>query len=128
MELVRHWSDPHIAEAYVKMQSGEPLTAVEAWQLNIQFRTSLLSWQDSFLLQRAALVDSLQFESTQRTMRTLLAQPLFRAMWHMTRATFSPEFTAYVDAHILDVPLAPPQDYAEQIKAAVAEVRGAAAK
>src|ERR1700734_1670204 len=55
VELVRHWSDPHIAAAYVKMLSGgQELTALEAFQLNIKFRTSLLSWQDSFLLQRVS--------------------------------------------------------------------------
>jgi hypothetical protein len=127
-EIVRHWSDPHIAEAYVKMQSGEPLTAVEAWQLNIQFRTSLLSWQDGFLLQRASLVDALQFEGTQRTFRTLLAQPVLRAMWNMTKATFAPEFIAYVEAQPLDAPPAPPHHYGEQLKAAVAAVRAEAAQ
>ena len=127
-DLVRHWSDPPIAEAYVKMQKGDPLTAVEAWQLNIQFRTSLLSWQDSFMLQRASLIDSLQLESTQRTFRTLLAQPVLRAMWNMTKATFAPEFIAYAEAQTLDAPLAPPHDFGEQLKAAVAEVQADAAK
>ena len=128
VELVRHWSDPHIAEAYVKMMSGDQnLTAVEAFQLNIQFRTSLLSWQDSFLLQRASLIDSLQLESTLRTFRVLLAQPVFRALWNMSKATFSPEFATYVEAHTMDVLLAAPHDYAEQLKAAVADVKAAAA-
>jgi hypothetical protein len=129
VELVRHWSDPHIAEAYVKMLSGDQnLTSVEAFQLNIQFRTSLLSWQDSFLLERTALIDSLQLESTQRTFRVLLAQPVLRALWNMSKATFSPEFVEYVETHTLDVPLAAPHDYAEQLKAAIAEVNAAAAK
>ena len=129
VDLVRHWSDQHIAEPYIKMLNGEQeLTAVEAFQLSIQFRTSLLSWQDSYLLQRVSLIDLLQLESTLRTFKVLLSQPVLRAMWTMTRATFSPEFVAHVEAHTLNVPLAPPHDYAEQLKAAVAEVRAAANK
>lgn len=128
-DLLRHWSDPHIAEAYVKMVRGDQgLSAVEAFQLNMQFRTSLLSWQDSFLLQRISLIDSLQLESTLRTFKVLLSQPVLRAMWIMTRATFSPEFIAHVEAHTMNVPLAAPHDYAEQLKAAIAEVHAAAAK
>ncbi len=98
VELVRHWSDPHIAEAYIKaLSADQDLTAIEAFQLNIQFRTSLLSWQDSFLLQRSSLIDSLQLESTLRTFKVLLSQPVLRAMWNMTRTTFSPEFMAHVE-------------------------------
>jgi hypothetical protein len=129
VELVRHWSDPYIAEAYVKMLSGDQnLTAVEAFQLSIQFRTSLLSWQDSFLLQRASLIDSLQLESTLRTFRVLLAQPVLRALWTMSKATFSPEFVEHVETNTMHLPLAAPHDYAEQLKAAIAEVKAAAAR
>ena len=127
VELVRHWSDPHIAAAYVKMLSGDQeFTALEAFQLNIQFRTSLLSWQDSFLLRRVSLVEPLQLESTLRTFKVLLAQPVFRAFWNMSKATFSPEFTAYVDMHTANLPLAVPHDFAEQLRAAIAETRTAA--
>jgi hypothetical protein len=129
VELVRHWSDPHIAAAYIKMlDADQSLTSVEAFQLNIQFRTSLLSWQDSFLLQRMALIDSLQLESTLRTFKVLLARPVLRAMWNMTRATFSPEFVEHVEANIKGVPLAAPHDYGEQLRAAVAEVKAAHAQ
>jgi hypothetical protein len=125
-DLLRHWSDPHIAAAYVKMLSGDrDLTAVEAFQLSMQFRTSLMSWQDSFLLHRESLMDPLQLESTLRTFKVLLAQPVLRALWNMSKTTFSPEFTAYVEKHTMSVPLAAPHDYAEQLKAAIAEVRAA---
>jgi hypothetical protein len=129
VELVRHWSDPHIAEVYVKVLNGnENLTAVEAVQLSVQFRTSLLSWQDTFLLQRVSLIDAVQLDSTLRTFQVMLSVPVFRAMWMMTRVTFAPEFVAYVEAHTLNVPLAPPRDFAEQLKTAVAQVRAAAVR
>lgn len=126
IDIVRHWADADIARAYTKAQSGATdLTSLEAFQLNMQFRSSLLSFQDNFMLQKISMIDTVQLDSISRAVQALLAQPVLRAMWNMMRNSFAPEFAEFIERLIKNVPLAPPIDLAARLKVAVAEVQAA---
>ncbi|SRR5665213_380570 len=129
IDIVRHWGDPHIAQAYMKTMAGDTnLGSLEAFQLNMHFRASLLSFQDNFLLQRVSLIDDIQLESIRRTIKVLMTQPVLRAMWNLMRDSFAPEFAEFVETLARDLPLAAPYDFGARLKAAVEEVETAAAK
>jgi len=126
IDIVRHWADADIARAYLKAQSRDPnLTSLEAFQLNMQFRSSLLSFQDNFMLQRISMIETVQLDTISRAVQALLAQPVLRAMWNMMRGTFAPEFAEFIEGLVKNMPLAPPSDFATRLKAAVADVQAA---
>jgi hypothetical protein len=117
------------ARLFAKAAKGEfDFTNEQAVQLSTSFRAMMLSFEDQCLLRKLSLIDEMQLDTQERGLRVMLQMPALRTIWNMTRDGYSPKFVAYVEADTLNVPLSPPHDYAEQLKAAMAEVRAAAAK
>jgi len=56
-----------------------------------------------------------------------MTQPVLRAMWNLMRDSFAPEFAEFVNTLARDLPLATPYDFGARLKAAVEEVKTAAA-
>ena len=50
-------------------------------------------------------------------MRVLLAQPAFRSLWKLSRASYAGEWTAFVDKMIEETPAAQPTDVVARFKA-----------
>jgi hypothetical protein len=127
MESLWKSGEPHYAELVARVWNCETdFTATEASQLAYLMRASLLGFQDQYLLHKLSLIHSIQNETQERAIVRMLGAPAFRALWAFSRDDYAPEFTAYVDALLKNVPLAAPQDYSVQIRAAVAKLRAAA--
>jgi hypothetical protein len=123
MESVWKFSEPHNADVVARVWNGETdFTSAQALQLAYLIRASLLGFQDQFLLNKLSLVHSTQNETQERAIKRIFGARAFRALWNMSRNGYAPEFTSYIDGLLRDVPLAAPQDFGAQIKAAAADL------
>jgi hypothetical protein len=122
-------TEPGLAELMVKAQRHDiDFTNVQVVQLSVALRSGLLGFQDQFLLRKLNLIDVMQQDSQERAYQSMLSMPAMRVLWISQRPFFAPEFVAYVDALIRDVPLAPASDRAAQFNADVAELTSLVAK
>jgi hypothetical protein len=123
LEAIKHWGEPAVAAAVVKASSGDmALTSLEAYALQMQLRISLTSFQDTFLLHKLSLIDEIQLEGMVRSMRTMFAMPVMRALWSISRPMYSPAFVEWIEGHTQETPLARPVDFAERLRKAVADL------
>ena len=118
-------TDPALAAVILKGQSGdENLSPVEAQQLFLVVRAVFLGFEDSFLQQRAALLDRDAVESGRRAIKSVLAVPSHRAMWKILQSAFPPSFVTYVAKIDADLPdLGIGSDLLAKYRAALAEVK-----
>ena len=71
---------------------------------------------------KAGLVDEMILENVLGVTKTMLAWPVYRALWKRSRLTYAPEWMAYIDKLIRETPLAPPIDLVAQFQGHLAEV------
>jgi hypothetical protein len=128
-DLFMRMAEPGLASAMVKGQAGDAnLSPVEVQQLLFVVRTLFLSFEDSFLQQRAGLFDKDAVDSGNRAIKSILGVPAYRAMWTIVNSAFPPAFVAYVakiDAELPGVGLS--DDLLSRYRAALTEARAPSA-
>ena len=96
-DLFMRLTEPSIAAAMVKGQAADAsLSAVEAQQLLFVVRTLFLSFEDSYLQQRAGLLDKDAIDSGNRAIKATLSVPAYRAMWTIVSPAFPQTFVDHV--------------------------------
>ncbi len=86
------------AEAWVKDQNGETLTAEEAFRMNAHWVKALFGYQTSFMqLPRE------EIEANLNLFRGVLATgQSLRATWEIYRDTFNPDFIQYMEENVFN--------------------------
>jgi hypothetical protein len=116
-------AEPHMSDLITRMIDGETgFTGRELTQIRMRLRNTMVSVRDTYVQHKSGLVDEITFESALGSLRSLLAQPVIRALWNMDRATYAPEWITFVDGLINETPLARPADFVAQFEARLAEV------
>jgi len=113
---------PELARIWQKGLSAEPdLTREEFVQWSLACRAAFLSGEDSVLQHKTGMLDEPAFRSYEAGARAFLAFPGFRAMWHVSRVQYGPDFQQFVDSLLATLPDAPPPDlyavWRERLKA-----------
>jgi hypothetical protein len=116
-------SEPIISELNARIIAGDTkFSATELGQLRIYLRMRLTTLQDGYVQLRSGLIDQLTFDNVVAGTKPLLSQRVFRAIWLNHRLSFGPEWQAYVDELIAEIPLAAPIDAVAQFEARLADV------
>ena len=122
-EGLRWSAEPHFSDLISRIYAGDTkFSASEIQQIRSLLRYRLISIQDNYVQLRSGLIDRLIFDNVLEGTRPWLAQPVFRAVWLNSRLTYPPEWRAYVDGLIADLPLAEPIDAIAQFEARLADV------
>ena len=100
------------------------LTDEEAYSLSGFVRNILLNFQDYYIQRKMGLADEITYNNALSSVRYFLSVPAFRAMYRIRRGTYAAELVALVDGAIETVPTQSPPPMAEQLRAALAELRG----
>jgi hypothetical protein len=121
-EGIQFATQPFVNDLNARVSSGETnFTAAELNQLRLILRRNLIGLQDTVLQHQSSLIDSSTLENTLGLVRSVLAQPVYRAVWWSSSHTYSAEFAAYVDRLVADVPIAEPRDVVAQFQANLAK-------
>jgi hypothetical protein len=85
------------------------------------------NYEDSFLLFRAGTLGAQGWATDELTLRGLIANPAYRAVWRMARTGMSTDYREFVDRMMGEVRPAEPRDVAQVWKTYFAEERASAA-
>lgn len=120
---IQWMSEPRVLDLRSRVNAGETqFTSQELLLLQLWLRICLLSSQDTYVQHKTGLVDQITMNNTLGVLRGLLSQPVNRALWKDTRASYAPEMAAWVDSLIEQTPLAKPVDVVAQFNVHLAEV------
>ena len=123
VELIMLNNEPRMNDLIARVYAGEAtFTAPEIQLLRNHVRARLINVQDAYLQHRSGLTDQITFDNAMGGTRSMLAQPVFRAIWKSVRNTHAPEWMEYVDKLIETTPISKPVDAVARFKAAFAEV------
>ena len=116
-------TEPAINELNARVLGGETkFSAVELAHLRLFLRVRLTVIQDGYVQLRSGLLDQLTFDNILEPTKGILSQPVFRALWQIHRLSYAPEWRAYVDGLIADIPLAEPVDAVARFESALADL------
>ena len=100
-----------LARIWMKGGAGDAdLTPVEFTQWLLLARSAFLSGEDSILQYKAGLMSKATYDTYVTGARFYMAKPGFRAAWKMQRMQFGPEFRAFGDKILNEVPITPAVD------------------
>ncbi len=120
-------ADPALARIWMKGGAGDgDLTPIELTQWMVLARAAFLSGEDTVLQYRAGLMARETYETYVAGVRFYMAQPGFRVAWRLSRMQFGPEFRAFADSILKEVPVSEPADALAQWNALVAAEKGGA--
>src|SRR5215469_18244185 len=75
-------AEPHMSDLISRMIDGETgFTGTELTQIRMRLRNTMVSVRDTYVQHKSGLVDEITFESALGSVRSLLAQPVIRALW-----------------------------------------------
>jgi hypothetical protein len=106
------------------MAGDADLTPVEFAQWMLLARASFLSGEDTILQYKAGLMSKPTYDTYVAGVRFFMARPGFRAAWKLSRPQFGPEFRAFVEAILNEVPVQPASDGLAEWNALVAAQKG----
>ena len=115
-----------VAGLLAKAGSGQTdFSAAEVLQLFQIVRIHVLAVDDAFWQADCGFLDAPSLETTLLTMKRLMANPVFRATWHLVRPQIAPALRARVEAIVEGTPLLSPLDWAAAWKEAYAGISAA---
>ena len=116
--------EPHLLGVYQKaLTSNADLTEAEIVELLVMVRGFFLATEDMYFLRKSSLIDEASFQTGLGVFRTFASLPLFRAAWPMVRATFSPEFYAFVLEQFEVIPVREQVDLAAQFQRNLSQLK-----
>jgi hypothetical protein len=97
---------PQFVTAYGKGMAGRDLDQIQFGQFFLLTRAYFLGLENQQYQYRQGLLDPEAFRSYELAIREqVFSFPGIRAMWHLTRHTYSQDFIAFVDRHIAATPV-----------------------
>ena len=103
VDIVLTGTEHSFAEAWAKVRSGE-LSASGLNQLNSYWRATFYNWEDAFYQHRDGLLTEHAFSAVTANVRSIVRNVVNRAQWRMQRASFGPEFVAWLDELVAQTP------------------------
>lgn len=125
VDLLSRLSDPKLSELLLRVFRGE--TAMDAEYLVIYGYMASVFWsyEDCFLQSRAGTLDAKSWASDVITLRRLLCNPVYRAVWKAVRSGIGDEYRAFLDEIAAEARHQAPIDVPTVLRQLIAEERQA---
>jgi hypothetical protein len=127
VEMLMKMSDPVLSETIVGAWSGgatdEPAQIFAFYSFAC---ACFWNYEDSFLQFRAKTLEASGWATDELTLRSLLANPAYRAVWRMARNGMNADYRHYLDRLMQESKVAEPTDIAQVWAAYFAEERAGA--
>jgi len=128
VDLLSRLTDPKLSELLLRVLRGETVTDPEYLVLYGYIASVFWSYEDSFLQFRSGTLDAKSWSSDVATVKRLLKNPAYRAVWRAAREAMATEYQSFVDAVVADVRHNVPVDVPNVLRQYIAEERDAAMK
>lgn len=123
VEGLFHCAEPHLAPVLLKANADPAnLSELELSQL-FQAYSALWNWfADAFVHHESKLMGGLAYDSLIAEMTPILSRPSARAFWAMSRESYAPAFSDFIDAQMKIVPMVWHANRSERWKAELAKL------
>jgi len=125
VELLTRLTEPGLAKLMSRAAGHEELTDAEYYQLYGYMTSVFWSYEDCFLQFRAGMLDAQSWSSDNATLKRLLANPVYRAVWKAARGALGEDYRNFVDALASESRTSAPFNMPNVLRQYIAEERQA---
>ena len=128
VDLLSRLTDPKLSELLLRALRGETATDSEYLVLYGYIASVFWSYEDSFLQFRSGTLDARSWSSDVATLKRLLKNPVYRAIWRAAREAMATEYQSFIDGVVTDARQNIPVDVPNVLRQYIAEERNAVTK
>lgn len=124
VKLLSRLTDPKLCEMLLRASRGETLADSEYVALYGYMSSIFWSYEDSYFQFRSGTLDARSWASDVASLRRLLKNPAYRAVWKTARDGSIDEYQAFIDELVAEIRTTSPPDLPAALKRYIAEERG----
>lgn len=128
VKLLSRLTDPKLSELLLRAFRGETLPDAEYLVLYGYISSLFWSYEDSFFQFRSGTLDQKSWASDVASLRRLLRNPAYRAVWKTARDGSDGEYRVFIDGLVAEARSTTPLDLPNILKQLIAEEREAVTK
>jgi hypothetical protein len=124
VDLLFRLADPNLSGLWVRIGDGGTLEDSEYYMLYGYMASVFWSYEDSFFQFRSGMLDAQSWASDLATLKRLLSNPAYRAVWRAVRGAIGDEYRSFLDGLMVEARNnPPPPNLAAILKQFIAEER-----
>lgn len=123
VDMLMKMSEPVLSETIVNAFGGGSDEPARIFAFYSFACACFWNYEDSFLQFRARTLDARGWATDELTLRGLLGNPAYRAVWRMARAGMNADYRDYLDRLMREIQPSEPRDVAQVWKAYFTEER-----
>src|SRR6476646_3518609 len=129
VDLLFRLADPKLSKLWARIATGESLEDAEYYMLYGYMASVFWSYEDSFFQFRSGMLDAHSWASDIATLKRLLSNPAYRAVWTAVRSALGDEYRSFLDGLVVEARHnPPPPNLASVLKQYLTEERQALQK
>jgi hypothetical protein len=125
VDLLSRLIDPKLSELLLRVSRGETVSDAEYLTLYAYMASVFWSYEDCFFQSRSGTLDAQSWASDVITLRRLLCNPVYRAVWKAVRSGIGDEYRAFLDGIASEARQQAPIDVPNILRQFIAEERQA---
>jgi hypothetical protein len=125
VDLLSRLTDPKLSEILCRVFGGETLSDPEYFVLYGFTAAVFWSYEDSFFQFRSGMLDAKSWASDVATLKRLLSNPAYRAVWKVARSGIGDEYKSFLDGLAADAKHNAPGNLVNTLRQCIAEEREA---
>jgi len=125
VDLLCRLGDPKVSEIFVRVAKAEDLSDTDYFVLYGYMASVFWSYEDSFFQFRSGMLDPKSWASDIATLKRLLSNPAYRAVWRAARGGSGEEYKAFLDGLASEAKNSQPANLPGILKQYIAEERQA---
>jgi hypothetical protein len=125
VELLSRLTDPRLSDVMLRVSNGETLTDTDYFVLYGYMASVFWSYEDCFFQFHAGMLDSKSWASDVTTLRRLLGNPAYRAVWRFARGGIGDEYRSFLDRLAAEAKHNAPANLVNTLRQYIAEEREA---
>jgi hypothetical protein len=128
VDLLSRLTDPKLSELLLRVLRGETVTDGEYLVLYAYIASVFWSYEDCFLQFRSGTLDTKSWASDVATLKRLLKNPAYRAVWRAAREAMATEYKSFLDGIAAEARHNVPVDVPNLLRQYIAEEKQAPTK
>ena len=125
VDLLSRLGDPKVSQTFVRVAQGEELSDTDYFVLYGYMTSVFWSYEDCFFQFRSGTLDSQSWSSDVATLKRLLTNPAYRAVWRAARGACGEQYRSFLDGLAAETKHTPPANLVNILKQYLAEERRA---
>jgi hypothetical protein len=127
VDLLSRLSEPRLGDIMLRVSRGETLADAEYFVIYGYMASVFWSYEDCFFQFHSGTLDGKSWASDVATLKRLLSNPAYRAVWRAVRSALGDEYRSFVDGLLVEARRNAPANLVAILSQYIAEERQALA-